>query len=217
MTFLQYYGHSGSIFYQWFRNALPESVYSPVYRHIYWALSCSAAYFIFPLVTIIFTPKMRLRDYGLSLKGFFTHAWIYVALYLLVMPAVIAVSYMSSFQGTYPFYHHTDRSWVDLSLWWSFYGIQFFFLEFFFRGYMIHGTKRALGVYSIFIAAVPYCMIHFGKPMLETLGAILAGLALGTLSLRTNSIWNGFLIHISIAYSMDLLSLWQKGKFSIFL
>jgi membrane protease YdiL (CAAX protease family) len=82
---------------------------------------------------------------------------------------------------------------------------------------MIHGTKRALGVYSIFIAAVPYCMIHFGKPMLETLGAILAGLALGTLSLRTNSIWNGFLIHISIAYSMDLLSLWQKGKFSIFL
>ena len=46
---------------------------------------------------------------------------------------------------------------------------------------------------------VPYCMIHYGKPMPETLGAIVAGLILGTLAMRTRSIWGGVLIHIGVA------------------
>lgn len=218
LTFLEYYGHSGSIFYRWFRKILPDSQYSPVYRHIYWSVACSSAYFILPLLTIFFNrKKMRLRDYGLSTKGFFHHAWIYVVLFLIVLPAVIFVSYTPSFQNTYPFYHLAHRSPFDLGLWWVFYGMQFLFLEFFFRGYLLHGTKHALGVYSIFVSSVPYCMIHYGKPMPETLGAIIAGVALGTLSLRTQSVWSGFLIHISVAYSMDILSLWQKGKFSLFM
>jgi membrane protease YdiL (CAAX protease family) len=54
---------------------------------------------------------------------------------------------------------------------------------------------------------VPYCMIHYGKPMPETLFAIVAGLVLGTLALRTKSIWLGVLIHISVALTMDILSL----------
>lgn len=217
LTILEYYGHSGSIFYRWFRDVVPQTQYSSAYRHIYWALSCSTAYFVIPLVTIVFARKIRLRDYGLRLKGFFKHAWIYVVLYLIVLPAVVFVSYTDSFQRTYPFYRYAHRSLADLGIWWFFYGIQFFFLEFFFRGYMLHGTKRAVGAYAIFVSAIPYCMIHYGKPMPETLGAIIAGIALGTLSLRTRSIWSGFLIHISIAYSMDLLSIWQKGKFSIFM
>lgn len=217
LTFLEYYGNSGSIFFQWLQKVLPDGTYSSVYRHAYWSLACSTAYFVFPLATILFTKNLRLRDYGLRTQGLLSHAWIYIVLYLMVLPAVIAVSYAPSFQHTYPFYHLAHRSFVDLGLWWIFYGLQFFFLEFFFRGYLLHGTKQALGVYSIFVSSIPYCMIHYGKPMPETLGAIIAGVVLGTLSLRTMSIWSGFLIHISVAYSMDILSLWQKGKFSIFM
>ncbi len=54
---------------------------------------------------------------------------------------------------------------------------------------------------------VPYCMIHYGKPMPETLGAIGAGLILGTLAMRTKSIWGGVLIHIGVAMTMDVLAL----------
>jgi membrane protease YdiL (CAAX protease family) len=54
---------------------------------------------------------------------------------------------------------------------------------------------------------VPYCMIHYGKPLPETLGAIVAGLVLGTLALRTRSIWGGVLIHIGVALTMDMLAL----------
>ena len=38
-------------------------------------------------------------------------------------------------------------------------------------------------------------------------GAVVAGLILGTLALRTKSIWAGVLIHISVALTMDLLAL----------
>jgi hypothetical protein len=48
--------------------------------------------------------------------------------------------------------------------------------------------------------------------MPETLGAIFAGIALGTLSLFTRSIWLGVAIHVSVAVSMDLISLWLAGK-----
>ena len=42
-----------------------------------------------------------------------------------------------------------------------------------------------------------------------TLAAILAGVVLGTLALRTRSIWAGFLIHVSVAISMDIAALIQ--------
>ena len=50
---------------------------------------------------------------------------------------------------------------------------------------------------------VPYVMIHFPKPYLEACGAIVAGVVLGSLSMKTGSIWAGFLIHSTVAILMD--------------
>jgi membrane protease YdiL (CAAX protease family) len=54
-------------------------------------------------------------------------------------------------------------------------------------------------------------MIHFGKPFPETLAAIIAGIVLGTISLKSRSIWMGVAIHYTVALSMDIAALWQKG------
>ena len=218
LTVIEYYAHSGTAMYKWFIKTMPNDIpYKTVYRHAYWSLNCAAAYLFLPLLAILFTRGTRIRDYGLKLKGFSSHLWIYVMLFLIVMPAVVAVSYAPSFQRTYPFYRLAGRSWTDLGIWWAVYGIQFFCLEFFFRGYILHGLKKDVGAHAILFSAVPYCMIHFGKPVPETLGSIIAGVALGILSLRTLSVWSGFLIHISVAFCMDILSLWQKGKLSLFM
>jgi membrane protease YdiL (CAAX protease family) len=56
-------------------------------------------------------------------------------------------------------------------------------------------------------------MIHFGKPMPETIAAIIAGIFLGKMALRSGSILPGILLHYTVAISMDLLSLWQQGYF----
>ena len=53
-------------------------------------------------------------------------------------------------------------------------------------------------------------MIHFGKPFLEANGAIVAGIALGSLSMKTKSIYQGFFVHITVAGLMDWLALWHR-------
>jgi hypothetical protein len=55
-------------------------------------------------------------------------------------------------------------------------------------------------------------MIHYGKPNLESHGAVKAGIVLGSLSMKTKSVYSGFLLHISVAFGMDLLSLYKRHQ-----
>ncbi|MEZ4311471.1 MAG: hypothetical protein R3F14_25830 [Polyangiaceae bacterium] len=57
---------------------------------------------------------------------------------------------------------------------------------------------------------VPYCMIHYGKPYLETCGAVVAGVALGSVAMRTRASTPGFLC-VTVALSMDVLALSGRG------
>lgn len=173
----------------------------------YWSGARLVGYVVIPFLVVLFMPKERFRDYGLSARGFLKHLWIYGLLFLVVVPAVVMVSFTKPFQHTYPFYKLAARSWTDFLLWELFYSVQFFALEVFFRGFMLHALKRPMGAYAIFAMIVPYCMIHYHKPIAEVLGAVAAGTVLGTLSLHTGSIWCGVLIHVSVAWSMDSLAL----------
>ena len=53
-------------------------------------------------------------------------------------------------------------------------------------------------------------MVHFQKPLPETMGSIIAGLALGTLALRTSSIWGGALLHVAVALTMDSVGIARR-------
>jgi membrane protease YdiL (CAAX protease family) len=152
-------------------------------------------------------PGERVRDYHVSPRGFFHHLWIYVLLFALILPGVILASRTQSFYQTYPFYKWANRSRFDLITWEALYAAQFVALEFFFRGFLLRGLRRAFGANAIFVMIVPYCMIHYQKPMPETFGAIGAGIILGTLAMRTRSIWGGVAIHIAVATTMDVLAL----------
>jgi membrane protease YdiL (CAAX protease family) len=109
-------------------------------------------------------------------------------------------------------YPQAGRSWFDLLVWESLYAGQFVALEFFFRGFLVGGLSRSIGIFSIPVAVIPYMMIHFTKPWPEALASIVAGLVLGTLAWRTKSIWGGVCIHCAVAVSMDLLALSHKGQ-----
>ncbi|MBT8199929.1 MAG: CPBP family intramembrane metalloprotease, partial [Acidimicrobiia bacterium] len=64
---------------------------------------------------------------------------------------------------------------------------------------------------AVWVMVVPYMMIHFTKPPLEALGAVVAGAVLGVLSLRKESIWLGAALHIGVALTMDIAALWQRA------
>jgi hypothetical protein len=154
---------------------------------------------------------LSLGDLGIGTGGLRRHAWIYFALYGSVLPAVIAVSYTRGFLRAYPLYKEAGASVEHLAIWWAIYAISFFTIEFFYRGFLLAMLRRSLGLYGVFVMMVPYVMIHFTKPFAESMGAILTGVVLGLLAFGTRSIWFGFLIHVSVAFTMDLLSLAHHG------
>ncbi len=176
--------------------------------HAWWAIWRFAGFFVAPALLLKLRGE-RLRDHGLAGGRLREHAGIYVFSYVFVLALVFVVSQDGEFTRYYPFYKKSHRSWLDFATWELLYVAQFFGLEFFFRGYWLAACRRAMGSHAIFAMVVPYVMIHFGKPLPETLAATFAGVWLGTLAMRTGSIWGGFLVHVAVAVSMDVAALLQ--------
>ena len=181
----------------------------------WWVAVVTAFYFVLPAVAIKYLYREQLSDYGLRFRiepGFWK---VFATVVAFMLPIVYLMSRTESFTAKYPFLKiHDGEPYIGTTLliWELIYFIQFFGLEFFFRGFLVHSLKRALGFYSIFVMTVPYCMIHFGKPPAETLSAIAAGIFLGWLSYRNGNIWMGLLLHCTVAFSMDVLALYNKGQ-----
>ncbi len=194
-------------------SATTTSDHAELNRLVFWGAVQVAGYVVLPVVVVAGVFRERLRDYGLRARGIGKHALPYLVLLVLSLPALVVASYSSAFQEKYPFLSLApgDGYWPKMWLWWGVYAVQFIALEFFFRGFFLHGLKRRFGWAAIFVMVVPYNMLHYGKPMAESLAAIVGGCILGALSLKTRSIWWGAALHIAIAGSMDVLALWQKG------
>ena len=156
-------------------------------------------------------PEDNLRDMGLRFAGFREHAWLYAFFVVVMVPILLIVSRQPDFGAYYPICSTAGRSWLDFAVWETVYVAQFVGLEMFFRGWWIR-TTRIFGTGAIFSMIVPYCMIHFGKPYLEACSALIAGVVLGSLAIRTRSIWAGVSVHVTVAILMDVLSLERKGQ-----
>jgi membrane protease YdiL (CAAX protease family) len=181
--------------------------YDDLYSFGWWVASRVGGYVLPFALWKFFFREDSLLDMGLRTRGFFKHAWIYGAFLAVVLPVMLIVSHEPDFGSYYPFYKGSSRSWFDFLVWEAMYFAQFFALEMFFRGFWLGALRRSFGSGAIFAMAVPYCMIHYGKPFLEANGAIVAGIALGSLSMKTKSIYQGFFVHITVAGLMDLLAL----------
>jgi hypothetical protein len=184
-----------------------------LHQLVWWALVSITHYMLIPMLLIRFVLREPLGDYGLRLNGAFQGWPLYVVMLAVMFPLVANFSGTAAFQQKYPFYQPNpgEPLWPRFWIWELFYFGQFVALEFFFRGFMTLGLRPRFGFYSVLVMMVPYCMIHFRKPMPETFGAILAGIVLGTLSMKSRSVWLGVLIHYSVAITMDLFALWRRA------
>jgi uncharacterized protein len=180
----------------------------------WWVSVVTIFYFALPALAIKYLYRERLADYGLKHAIEPGFGKLLAACVAVMLPVTYLMSLTSGFAGKYPFLRiHNGEPYIGQTLlvWELIYFLQFFGLEFFFRGFLVHSLKRSLGLYSIFVMTVPYCMIHFSKPPAETLAAIAAGIFLGWLSYKNGSIWLGLILHCTVAFSMDILALWNKG------
>lgn len=157
-----------------------------------------------------------IADLGLGARGFVSKLWLYGLLFLVMVPGVLWAATQEGFLQTYPFLkpqHCARWCWLVLACYWAIYALQFVAVEFFFRGFMVFVLEKDFGPGAIAVMVVPYCMIHYHKPLPEALGAIVAGVVLGWLALRTRSIWGGVMLHVAVALTMDALALWRAAAF----
>lgn len=178
----------------------------------WWALS-SAFFYVVPaaVVSAVALRRGPLR-LGLGLGSLPRHAWVYALLLLGVLPLVYLSSLRRDFQWIYPFNANVGLEWRFFLAWEALYVLQFFALEFFFRGFLLFPLEKTLGTRAVFVMTVPYAMIHFQKPFLEANAAVFAGLILGFIALRTRSIWGGVVLHGTVAVTMDVLALSAGGR-----
>jgi membrane protease YdiL (CAAX protease family) len=185
------------------------AVYDELHLRLWWGFTRIGGYLVPLLVWRRFFPRDQLADFGLRGAGFLSHAWIYALCVAIMVPVLYLVSSQSDFVNYYPMYKLAGRSWLDFAVWELLYIGQFFTLEIFFRGFWLR-AMRTFGAGAIWSMVVPYCMVHFGKPYLEACGAMVAGVVLGSLAMRTRSIYAGFLVHGTVAILMDVLALYRR-------
>lgn len=151
-----------------------------------------------------------LSSYGWTLRGFKLHAHWYLCLLLVADVGIFLSSRSPQFQETYPFYHDPDNLWKLLAFE-LLYACQFCSLEFFFRGFMLHSFKRHYGSGAVWMMVFPYMMLHHSKPLPEAASSAVGGTVLAVISLRTGSVVGGCLLHVGIAWSMDVCVLARRG------
>ena len=143
----------------------------------------------------------------------------YLLLLLAMLPLIIWASFQPDFLRSYPTYRDSrvDEFFgvsprVTAILYELFYGFDFISTELLFRGFMIIGMVHLLGRGALLPMVVCYATLHFGKPLGETIGSIFGGYILGVIALRTRSIWGGILVHVGVAWAMEMAAWLQTTR-----
>jgi membrane protease YdiL (CAAX protease family) len=63
---------------------------------------------------------------------------------------------------------------------------------------LLFGLKDRFKEGSILIQAIPFVLIHLGKPWPETVSTIFTGVWFGYICYRGNSFWPAFIVHMFI-------------------
>ena len=204
-----------NMYYGFWERFVPIDARTPLLGFFYFA-SCSV---LLRLVIPYSLVRLELRhpphDYGYVVRGGTRWRWVYLGLFVLMVPLVVWASTRPDFQASYPQTRGVvvggQASLGLFVLYHAAYFMVFLSGESFWRGYMTFGLGRDLGMLALPWMVMLYSIGHYGKPLLEVNGSILAGYVLGYLALRHHSFFLGAVLHWSIALIMDLSVLWHRG------
>jgi len=187
-----------------------SGVQADLFPYLYWQLAAFVLYFCLPLLAAAITPGQRVRETGIGLGDWRVGLPVAGALLAAFVPVVAIASYLPTFSGHYPLCDAATTSWAAFGAYTFCFALYFIGWEYLFRGYLLFALEPSMGKMAAFAQTMPFVVIHYGKPELETFGSIIAGVVLGLLALRTRSFWYGAFIHIGVAFSMDLFTGWGR-------
>ncbi len=167
------------------------------------------------LVYLIFDRNRDIPFYGFSIKDF------NYKLALLLLIFAIGISYIgSNFKAVSDYYPILDRTayqvfshhykipkLLSAGIFETAYMFDFIMIELFFRGIMIFGFIKILGKKAILPVATLYAVIHFGKPLPETISSFFGAYILGIIAYDQKNIGIGVVLHCTLAFSMELFTI----------
>jgi uncharacterized protein len=208
-----HYGSKRFFYEQWHAVLGTDRLYD-LYQYLYWFASEFVLYFLLLIVVIVLLHRRPLRDFGFGTGDWRFGLRISLLFYLVMLPVLWYVSAMPAFQQVYPHAQIVRGDWSLFLIYEGAFILYFIGWEFVWRGYMLFGLLPHTGAgVAVLVQMIPFVILHYGKPMPETFGAIAAGIALGVLSVRTRSFWYAVLIHWSVMITIDLISVlrWRSG------
>ncbi len=167
-------------------------------------ISSFVFYCLIPLGIIIFVLREDPRDFGLRAGNWRKGALFSLLGIALMGVVIVGLAQVTEFQQYYAlaaFREPDSRDLAELALRM---GVYMFSWEFMFRGFLLFGLWERLGPLAIWIQAVPFAIMHLGKPELETLSTIFGGAAFGYVDLESRSVLPSVLIHWAIYLMMVL-------------
>jgi len=176
-------------------------------RVAYWPVRLIVMSFMLFIIWKIFFSKESF--FGLTIKGF---NWKpYLIMLLIMVPLIAAATTQPDFLTMYPKLSDVDSVLKDVENRWFYhllhelsYGSDFISVELFFRGFLILAFIKVAGKDAILPMACFYCTIHFGKPLGECISSYFGGIILGIVVYNTRSIVGGLMVHLGIAWLMEL-------------
>lgn len=195
----------------------------PMLGHLYWFWMGPLVLCLIPLGLGCSVLKVRPAELGFGVGTWRSGIKWVAGIYACFLPVVVAASFFPSFKNMYPMNHFagdemlrwlTDKGgspWPFLFYEFS-YGMYFVGWEFFFRGFVGFSLFRAIGWYGVFVATIPFAVMHVGKPEAEAMGSVVAGVALGVFALKERSFLYGAALHMLVAWSMDILAILHKWR-----
>lgn len=176
---------------------------------VFYTISRSAVVFVLAGMYWWIFEKEDKNFYGFTLKNY--NARPYFVMLLIMLPLIIFASTQGDFLRAYPrskdFYSlniHNPEHTVYYVIYELIYGLDFFSIEFFFRGFMVMAFLKVLGPRAIIPMALFYVAIHFGKPEGELISSFFGGTLLGIIAYYSRSIVGGIIVHIGIAWLMEI-------------
>jgi len=177
-----------------------------LYAWAWWFVMQGVLGFVVPVLLLRYVFALSGTDMGLG-AGDWKFAGTIALIYIpLVFAGTWVLSDSIAFQENYPHLKAASQNWntfLVYELLFLFYWIGW---EYLWRGFVLFGTKRVLGVYAIFVQALPFAVLHYAKPFPEAMLSLVGGIALGALVWRSNSFWIAVPIHWLQMFLLDLFS-----------
>jgi membrane protease YdiL (CAAX protease family) len=160
---------------------------------------------LIPALIVKFVFQEPLSAYGVR-SGDLTFGW---KAFAVVAPVMVLLSFSASKMPEFLAQYPLNRAAGDGPLAFAGHAIAYLIFyagwEFGFRGFVQCGLREEMGDWNaILVQTLASSILHIGKPLEETLGAILGGLVWGVIAFRSRSLLVPLLTHGVLGLSLDL-------------